>query len=67
LIEKIESNWNYWNIENKENITTKVLKEAFSGDEDSIIEKGGTKCVSIAYKIVPKSIEELQVVKYEIK
>ena len=63
LIEKINSYWTFWNIENQEDVKTINI---FDKTAKSIIQKGGTKCISIEYELVPDLIEEFKVVRTKI-
>lgn len=63
LIEKINSYWTFWNIENKEDIKAINI---FDNTTKSIIEKGGTKCISVEYELVPDLVEEFKVIRSEV-
>lgn len=61
MIEKIETYWHYWNIENKKDITAEDLYDISA---ENIIKKGGTKCISVEYEIVSDAVEGLKIIKF---
>ena len=60
---QIDVYWDYWNVENTKDITR---DEKFDKAAKGIINKGGIRCVSIEYEMVPDTIKGFKIVKSEV-
>ena len=62
MIDKINVYWDHWNVD----ITETITLQDFDNNAEGIINKGGTKCVSIEYEILSNLNEGFKIVRSEV-